>query len=440
MFVHLLALAVTFASTDTFREHTRNGVEIKTDLQGGALDDAFEEVEITRAAVTEFFETNNVKRKSTQSLRIRLFAHAADYDDFRRRTFDQRNDVRSMSFYDDSDRLIGAAWEGGQPRARGELRGQVARQMLGNYSKNSPPWIEEAIFGYFEGIEADAFGDVIDVLNRQRHADMRRVLETGKYCPLFDLMDMREDQFYGLAGAPNNSLYPRETLYAESWSILYFLVVSPEPADRKLLAAVAERIDTGRWSQAGQAKALAEMEPRWKTFLTGDAAGHVGQLRRDAWEKFNRGDARAARDLAAEAVNLDKSNVSGHRALAHAALAAGDFTTAIASFAELRKLRPKDADAGIGHAKALLARGKEKSDKVDLDDAVTAATSAGATIAIKDRHTAYEIAAEACEAKSEPKAALKWVREARKQKGLTFEHDKMLAEWEDRLMKAAIGK
>lgn len=440
MLAATLSLALCFVPADPFREHKRDDIEIKTDLEGSALDAAFTEVITARDAATHLFATLEVRKKSTQSLRIRLFANSADYDDFRRRTYDQQNDIHSMSFYNGQDRTIASAWEGGQPRARGELRGQVGRQVLFNHSKNPAPWLREAIFGWTEGLETDRFGDPIDFMNRERLADMRRVVESGAYCPLYELMDMREPQFYGLAGAPNNSPYPRETLYAESWSILYFLWQSKEPADIKLLAAVGERLDSGRWSQAAYQKALEELEPRWKTFVSGSLAGSPGDLRRSAWNALDRGDAREARDLAAEAVRLDDSNISGHRALAHASLAAGDWGAAIKSFAEIRKRRAADTDAAIGHARALLSRGKEKHDRVDFDDAIAAATTAAPLLPVKQRHLAYEVAAEACEAKDDAKSALKYVREARKQKGLSFEHDKQLAEWEERLLKAAISK
>lgn len=440
MLAEILSLVCCIAAGDSLREHVRGDIEIKTDLTGAELEEAFTTVTIARDAALEFFAALDVKKKSTQSIRIRLYAHAADYEDFRRRTFDQRNDIRVMSHYHDSDRIIGAAWEGGQPRARGELRGQVGRQVLGNHSKNAPPWLREAVFGWLEGLETDRFGDPIDFLNRGRLADMRRVVETGAYCPLYELMDLREPQFYGVAGSPQNSPWPRETLYAESWSILYFLWQSQEPDDRKLLKAVAERLDTGRWSQAAHHKALEEMEPRWKRFLTSDASSGAGDLRRRAWETLERGDPRQARDLAADAVKLDGASISGHRVLAHAALQAGDWSTAIESFAQIRKRRAEDTDAAVGHARALLSRGREKHDHVDFTDAVAAATSAAPHLPAKDRVLAYEIAAEASEAKDDVKGALKWVREARKQKGLTREHDERLLKWEERLVRAAIGK
>lgn len=435
-----LMLACSLAAGESLREYVRDEIEIKTDLKGHELDDAFATASIAREAAFEFFASLDVKKKSSQSVRIRLFAHAADYEDYRRRTFDQRNDIRSMSHYDDSDRIIAAAWEGGQPRSRGELRGQVGRQVLGNHSKNAPPWLREAVFGWLEGLETDRFGDPIDYLNRNRLADMRRVVETGAYCPLYELMDLREPQFYGVAGAPQNSPWPRETLYAESWSILYFLWSSKEPSDQKLMKAVAERLDTGRWSQAAHEKSLKEMEPRWKSFLAQDLAGSAGDLRRQAWEAFERGDPRLARDLAADAVRLDEESISGHRVLAHAAFGAGDWSTSIRSFDAIKKRRPSDGDAAVGMARALLSRGKEKRDHVDFDDAITAATGAAPQLPAKDRVLAYEIAAEAAEAKDDAKGALKWVREARRQKGLSSEHDMKLALWEERLVQAAIGK
>ncbi len=436
----LLLLATALPLSDKLREVNKADTELKTDLAERDLDEVFSLIETTRTATNELFARLDLAKKSTQSLRIRLFAHAADYEDLRRRTFNQRTDVHSMSFYDDQDRTIGAAWEGGTDRARGELRGQIARQMMDNYSKTAPPWLREAIFCYLEGLTTDPYGDPIDFLNHERLDQIRHAVERNEYCPLYELMDLREPQFYGIAGAVNNSKYPRETLYSESWAIFYFLSGSPEPQDKALFKAVGERLETGRWSQSQFEKALAELEPRWKQFLSGDAGGRAGQLRAEAWQALGKNDPRRARDLAAEAVTLDKSSASAQRALGHASLAVGDPVAAMASFSDLKKLRPKDADAALGYAKACLLRAKASGDAKDFDAAIEAATSAGETLPMKERYQAYWLAAEIADAKGDTKATLKWVRETRKQKGLTTDLDKQLAEWEEKLVKAAIGK
>src|SRR5262245_15027379 len=135
MLVLVLAVALGRAApvADQLDEFVRGDVELKTDVAKADVEEVFSVIETTRTAALVFFERLEVRKKSSQSLRIRLFAHEADYEDFRRRTFDQRNDIHSLSFYNDQDRTVAAAWVGGSDRARGELRGQVGRQMLQNF-------------------------------------------------------------------------------------------------------------------------------------------------------------------------------------------------------------------------------------------------------------------------------------------------------------------
>lgn len=435
-----LAICLAIPAGEHLREYNRDDTELKTDLDTNEVDAVFELIATTRRAATDLFTRFEMSRKSSQSLRIRLFAHEADYEDFRRRTYDQRTDIQTMSFYNDQDRSIGAAWQGGSPGARGQLRGQIARQMLLNYSKNAPPWLREGIFCYFEGLEVDRFGDVIDTMNEQRKSAIRSALQRGDFAPLFDLMDMRETQFYGLAGAPNNSRWPRSTLEAESWSILYFVTLSEDPADRWMLKSIGERLDTGRWAQGATAKYLEGMEPRWREFLSSDSVGALGQTLKSAWAALERGDARSARDLGANAVGMSPTNPSAQRVLGHAALQAGDSQAAITSFEALKKLRPKDGDAWMGHARGLMIAAQEKSQPGAFDTAAAQAVAAAEHLPMMKRYEAYVLAAEIHEAKGDVKNTLKWVREARKQKGLSQDYDKQLEEWEGRLMRAAIGK
>src|SRR5262245_47463102 len=209
----LVCLALAAPAAEHLEEFVRGDIEVKTDLAKAEMDEVFTLIETTRAATVAFLERLDVSRKSTQSLRIRLYAHEADYEDFRRRTFEQRTDIHQLSLYNDQDRTIGAAWVGGSDKARGELRGQVARQMLLNYGKNPPPWLREAVFALLEGLETDGYGDAVDLLNRGQLATIRGAIEREELCPLYELMDLRDPQFYGIAGAPNNSKWPRQVLY-----------------------------------------------------------------------------------------------------------------------------------------------------------------------------------------------------------------------------------
>jgi tetratricopeptide (TPR) repeat protein len=443
MIPYVLALAATswlaaLTAAPTHREYQRDGIKLETDLSQAEVEEVFTLAIDTRLAADDLFEQLGLGRKSSRSLRIKLFAVDSEFEDYRRRTFDQRTKVRATSFFNDSDRIVAAAWQSGSEPARGELRGQIGRKMLLDFAKNPQPWLEEGIFGWFEALSTDAFGDVTSVANRFRIQQMRAAFERRNEVPLFELMQLREPQYYGLAGGKSDAQYPREILYAESWALFLFLAQSKEPQDQKLFQALGEWLDTGRWSQATFERALDDVAPRFRAFVFDDTIFALGDALDDAWTALEQGDARRARQSAATALHLDPENASGHRALGHAGLDGGDLKAAVASFEWILEHDPGDADAAFGLARARFLRGKENAQDGEISAALAGARAAAERLPANQRYRAYLLAAEIEQHRGDARATLKQVREARKQPGLPKAVDDRLAAWEDELVRGII--
>lgn len=438
MIPYVLLFAVSAFAGDKMEVETREGIELRSDVAAADKEQIFKLVKATQAFAGPVFEKLGLAQKSKQTLRLRVYRLEADFEDFKRRTRDQNNKVNTLSFYNEKDREVAAAWQNGSDLARGEIRGQTGRQLLIQYGQNAPPWVEEAVMGYFEGFQPDPYGDPMDLVNARKLEAIRGVLEKHDYCPLYDLMDLQPKQYYGIAGAPDSARWPRETLYAESWAVFFFLMRSDVAVDQELLAATGERLETGRWSQSTFKEKLPDVERRWREFLKQDDYRTIGEKTRGAWASLAANDGASARTQAAAAIEIDKTWMSAHRALAHAALMIGDHAAATAAFGDIEAKRPKDMDALLGKARALLLRAKEQGDKNAAKDAMHAAERAVADAPPAQKIDGLLLQADIAEQMGDVKATLKYVREARKQKGLDEALATRLKDWEDKLIKASI--
>src|SRR5690606_24194425 len=137
-------------------------------------------------------------------------------------TRDANTDVGPWSYYNPRDREVVATWAGGLEETRSRLRRQVARQELLQHAKSPPRWVEEGFAGVVEGLAQDPFGDVLDSVNVERLDVVARAIERDEVCPLFELMDLQDVEYYGVGGA-QTSPWPRTVLHAQSWGLLFFL-------------------------------------------------------------------------------------------------------------------------------------------------------------------------------------------------------------------------
>ncbi|MBK6939118.1 MAG: DUF1570 domain-containing protein [Planctomycetes bacterium] len=435
----LLSLAV-LSTADRLVTSTHGGVTVVSDASPAQREQIVDVAAAATRMATTRAETIGLERKSDQSLRLRVFAHESDYDDWRRRTRDQNTKVSPLSFYDDVDREVVAAWQAGSDAARSQLRRQVARFVLLQFAKNPSNWFEEGFAGYFQGLHTDPFGDAIDRVDAEMLKSIREALERDRICPLFELLDLQDIEFYGLAGA-KQSPWPRSVLYAQSWSLVYWMFESGEDVAKRLLEFEVQRSTTGRWDQTAAKKLLVEVEPAWRAFIGRDDLSGFSGLVRDAWTALGKGNAEDARWLATKALENDESCRSALRVLGKATLEQGDFDVAEHCFSELLREQADDYDAAFGLARAQHGQFVlDPQDRTLLATVIASGTRAAELAPLGRAHEGSVLAADAAEAAGSVDEALRLVRVALKSRGLPTDVASTLRDRERALIKKSIGK
>ncbi|MFH0944472.1 MAG: hypothetical protein V2A76_04670 [Planctomycetota bacterium] len=436
----LLFGLLALATQDRMVSEQHAGFELKTDLDGAQKEEVLAVAERTLAGARELLERLGVRRKGGLSLVLTIFSHEADYEDHRRRTHDQNTFVSSsVSYLDESGGEIAAAWQDGSLTATGQLRRQVARHVLREHAPDAPIWFEEGFAGYFEGLQIDPYGGTMDLVNEELLSTVRDALRNSSYCPLFDLMDLQHVEFYGLAGA-RKSDWPRATLYAESWSLLFYLLSADDPDAAQFLNLVVRRLSSGRWSQTLHRQLLKELEPRWIEFLQADSFREVGELVRSAWVRLEQGEYFAARMDAAKALELDRGHRSARRVLARAAYGEEDYVTAANLFQGLVDDDPNDLDALLCSARALLMLAGRSGDRQQTLEAISAGVTASRAAPIGKQHLGLLIAVEGAEQMQDLKQALELVRDILRLRGVPSEVRARVTELEQALIKRSIGR
>jgi len=433
----LLMGLLALACADRPVSERHSGYRLETDLPEDQRVEAVSIVDRSAAEVAALLERIGLRRRSDLHFVLHLFSHEADYEEFRRKTHDRNTFVASsLSFFDESAGEIGCAWQAGSSAARGELRRQVARHVLREYAGDAPIWFEEGLASYFEGIQSDPYGGAMDRVHHALLEVIREALAESDYCPLYQLMDLRHLDFYGLAGARQPE-WPRETLYAQSWSLVFLLLHSAHPDDQEFLRLLARRLESGRWSQARYRQALSELEPRWIEFLQGGAFLELGALVSRSWARLEQGEYFAARMDASRALELDGQHRSARRVLARAAYAEEDYLIASRLFEGLARERPDDLDALLGRAQSLLMLA---DDEDRTRDALAAGRQASAQAPAGKRHLGLLIAIDAAEQLDDPGVSLKLVRELLQLRGVPPEVRAETLERERELIKRSIRR
>lgn len=439
--VTAIALAFALPMGDGLDLERRGGVELETDLDAASRETVFAEQGFAERASAEILRDLGVTRKNRESVRLVVVAHEADFEDLRRRWRDQSTQVSTLSFYDERARQVVSCWQDGSPAGRGQLRRQCARQVLLQSAKNPPNWFEEGFAGYVEGLEPDEFGDAVDTIPSEHLAEARRALAAGAHCPLFELMELQDPQYYGIGGA-ENSQWPRATLYAQSWSLVYWMLRSADGEAARFRSRVVERLETGRWPQREFAEELAAAEPAWRAFIEDGVRELPGRSLAAARAALAAGDLATARGAASDALDLDPSSRAALRIIAAAALAEGDHENAALGYDRLLAATPDDVDALLGRARAFAAEAEAEQRDGATERAIEFGKRAAAAAAASGQpsYPGVLLAADAAEAAGHSARALELVREARRMRGLPREVSAGLAEREQRLVKIAIGK
>ncbi|MFG0320333.1 MAG: hypothetical protein ACF8XB_23880 [Planctomycetota bacterium JB042] len=434
-----LPLLLSLALDPALVEVNRGDVRLLTAVPASLHEEILAEAAFARREARALIDRLGLTRKSREDLRLRVFAHESGFEDHRRRTRDRNTDISPWSYYNPRDREVVAAWADGLPATRAQLRRQVGRQVLLQHAKNPSRWFEEGFAGVVEGLARDPFGDVMDAVNADRLEVLVRAIEREETCPLFELMDLQEVQFYGLGGA-EVSPWPRTLLYAQSWGLLFFLLDSDDAEARAFLDAVVRRVESGRWDQQAFRRRLETLAPAWRAAMTDEALPRRADALRSAWASLYDGDPHAARGDAAIALRSTPRSRSARRALARAMYALGEYAEAAAEFEVLADDRTDDVDAALSVAVSWLRLAEETQGEDDGRKAIAAAERAADRAPVGRKHEALIVAADAAELSGDVKEALRFVRRALRLRGVPSDVADDLRDRERELVRRAIGR
>lgn len=434
----LLASALLFGGAE-LHEHQRGLIKLDTDLDTDSREDVFALATESVRKAGEMLTALGMTKKSDQDLRLRVYSHEADFEEWQRRVQNWKTATEPLAFYQEDDRIVVSAWKNGAADARAELRGECARVTLLNWAKNPPNWFEEGFVAYFEGFVADELGDVIDTVHAQHLDAMRRAFQTEHYCPLFELMDLQDVDYFGYAGAKKLP-WSRGTLTAESWSLVFFLLQTHDPEMTRFRKMVVEWLETGRWSQAAFRTALVPVEKKWRESIASDDQLLFGRTVKSGWEALKAGQFANARAKASSALAIDDRCRSARRVLARAAFGEGDFDTAASAYGHLIDDVATDQDALLGAADSLLASARKTQDAKTAEKALAAGRRAANALPEQLRYLGLLRAIDAAELTNDTKLALDLVRECQRSKGVPRETQNFLLEKETTLVKRSIGR
>jgi len=413
----------------------RGPVKLKTDLGRAERDRVHDLTAETRDRVAEILERLDVRRKSKGATRMRVYATRDGFEQRKRKTTPVDMHWAS-AFFDPSNNEVVLWWAGGGASGRETLRHEVTHQIVAEVVKNAPIWFNEGLASYVGAMELDRYGDPIVLVSEKKLKRMRWAFKQNKHAPLYDLMDMQWLEFYGKQGTKKLQ-WDRTTMYAQSWSLVFFLLHATSEEDKEFAEKVAERIDTGRWKQTAFKKTLGKLEPRWRSFVDREDLIKADKASRAAHKAWSANDAARAIEKAKETLAIDPDRRSVARILGEASVASGAPAEAIPVFRELLK-QGESESLCMGMARALIAVSKSINDSELAKEARAAAMRASELAPNQRAYDALALAADACELMGDTKGALHCVREALKEKALPAAKRKPLRDRERLLVKRSI--
>lgn len=440
--VAIFLLIALLAPTDQLDSELRGTAQLRTDVDAAARDEIFRIAAQTDAQASAVLGKLGFTRRSNAPAQLRIYAGLDAFEDFKRRTRDAYTPIDDPSFYNAHDDEVVCAWQDGSAAAVGQLRRQISRHVLSQHAKEPPNWFAEGFSRYIEGVRADPFGEPMTTLALDYFERVRADLEKETVCPLETLMELKDVDFYGFAGA-RNAKWSRPTLYAQSWSLLYF-ILRAEAADDAAMHAFVEllvaRATSGRWKAAPLKRALPALSGGWRGMLASDDLDLIGGFIAKAWEALAEDDAATARMRASRALSFDEENRSARRALAHACFACRDYANAALSFERLLVTTPDDLDALLGVARSRLNIALTSQSPADAEAAILAGRSAADLAPPAQQHLGLGLCTDAAMILGDAPRALTFVREALRLRSLPQDARAALVDREQELIRRAIGK
>ncbi len=113
----LLASALLFGGAE-LHEHQRGLIKLDTDLDTDSREDVFALATESVRKAGEMLTALGMTKKSDQDLRLRVYSHEADFEEWQRRVQNWKTATEPLAFYQEDDRLVVSAWKNGAADAR----------------------------------------------------------------------------------------------------------------------------------------------------------------------------------------------------------------------------------------------------------------------------------------------------------------------------------
>lgn len=175
-----------------------------------------------------------------------------------------------------------ATWTQGRSRSQTfqVLQHEGFHQFAFNYIGQAlPTWINEGLAQYFE--DAIIVGDKMTtgLANARRVEQVKQALGDGKTLGFGILVGTTSEDW---SGALHTDPQRAALLYAQSWSIVYYLIHGEGERYQPAFGQYLRKVGTGRDSQAAFAEAFGSTEPRtlesrWTKFATGQTPDPINQ-------------------------------------------------------------------------------------------------------------------------------------------------------------------
>ena len=260
-----MASAFPSAASDGMRKHRSKEAIIISDAPTQVVKELGKRLDFYCELFDEFYEELGLKRKNTNTLKIRLFDSYADYETYYQRSTSSSR-ATPLAYYSPTLHSVVMYNDATDVALRAVVFHECSHQYLNRYSYNTPRWLNEGLAEYFEGwkVEPGVAG------NRRPHlydlALVRKVISKGSYLSPQELVEMGDEKFLGFIDEyPEHDSYLH---YATAWSFVYFCLESGHEQDRERIIHYLREIGRTGASASFAVDNWEALTERWKRWIT----------------------------------------------------------------------------------------------------------------------------------------------------------------------------
>jgi tetratricopeptide (TPR) repeat protein len=233
-----ISLLSPSAGADSMIKYATPAVRLYTDLERDQANRVVDEITFFADFIDRFFRSYGITSRKENPIRCRLFSSTEEFHEYCRK----RNlRYRVGAYFSASDNCIIAPFSGGMST----LRHECAHQIMARYFNHRPPWIDEGLACYFQGVAFDVHHNPItDCSKTSRLKEMRALLKREglmEWNRFFGYEDrgIWDDEIF--RGVLNMGDY-----YSQSWGVVYYYLHSESSETRELFARFMKGMHTGR--------------------------------------------------------------------------------------------------------------------------------------------------------------------------------------------------